>query len=184
MTTVSKLSTVAPSAISAPIVRLPINVHPDIDEPLLRELIHPARSEWTPRELRELAMTTVSELTTPLLRVLRYTQPQRWWTRLALTQGVELWLLSWLPGQRTRPHDHGGALGSFAVLRGLLAEQYRYPGGPIRDQRYTVGDAIGFSAGRAHQLGNGDSAMPAASVHAYSPPLLSTREYQNLLDVR
>jgi predicted metal-dependent enzyme (double-stranded beta helix superfamily) len=97
---------------------------------------------------------------------------------------VELWLLTWLPGQQTQPHDHGGAAGAFTVLAGELSEQYRYPGGPILDLKHTLGNAIGFGAGRAHQIGNAPTAIePAASVHAYSPPLTPTREYASLLDV-
>ena len=42
---------------------------------------------------------------------------------------------------------------------------------------------LGFTGGRAHQVRNlGDK--PAASVHAYSPPLLPTREYASLEDVK
>lgn len=160
-----------------------LDLHPELDVPLLRDLIYPERPLWTPRQLRDLTRTVTTELTTPLLSVLRYEQPDRWWARLALTSGVELWLLSWLPGQGTAPHDHGGAAGSFTVLRGLLTEDYRYPGGPIRSNKVRVGSGIGFSGGRAHQVRNLDS-TPAASVHAYSPPLLPTREYTSLEDVR
>ncbi len=45
-----------------------------------------------------------------------------------------------------------------------------------------MGSAIGFGAGRAHDLRN-DAAAPAASVHAYSPPLVPTRRYESLWDV-
>ncbi|MFC0433103.1 cysteine dioxygenase family protein [Kutzneria buriramensis] len=160
-----------------------LDVHPDLDLPLLRDLIQPERPLWTPSQLRDLTRTVATELTTPLLQVLQFDQQQRWWARLALTGGVELWLLSWLPGQGTEPHDHGGAAGSFTVLKGRLNEDYRYPGGPIRTMRRDLGDAVGFSGGRAHQVRNvGDS--PAASVHAYSPPLLPTREYASLEDVK
>jgi quercetin dioxygenase-like cupin family protein len=160
-----------------------LDVHADLDLPLLHDLIQPERPLWTPSQLRDLTRTVATELTTPLLNVLRFEQPQRWWARLALTGGVELWLLSWLPGQGTEPHDHGGAAGSFTVLKGRLTEDYRYPGGPIRTMRRDLGDAVGFSGGRAHQVRNvGDS--PAASVHAYSPPLLPTREYASLEDVK
>ncbi|HWE92203.1 MAG TPA: cysteine dioxygenase family protein [Pseudonocardiaceae bacterium] len=183
ISTISAATEPAPAAPFATDTAIPADLHPDITDPLLRDLIRPEHTDWSPRELRDLTMTVAAELTTPLLHVLRYTQPRRWWSRLGLTAGVELWLLSWLPGQQTKPHDHGGAIGSFTVLRGRLAEEYRYPGGPVRSQRYTVGDAIGFGAGRAHQLGNHDPAVPAASVHAYSPPLVPTREYQSLLDV-
>lgn len=159
-----------------------IDVHPELDHPLLHALIRPERAQWTPRELRDLTATVAAELTTPLLGVLHYGHTHRWWARLALTPGVELWLLSWLPGQGTGPHDHGGAAGAFTVLLGELAESYRYPAGPIRGLGHTVGSAIGFGAGRAHDLRNTVGA-PAASVHAYSPPLVPTRKYESLFDV-
>lgn len=145
-------------------------------------LVHPERTQWTPAELRDLTATVAAEFTAPLLDMLRYERRRRWWSRLALTDGVELWLLSWLPGQGTGAHDHGGAAGAFTVLLGALAEVYRYPDGPIRQLGHTVGHAIGFGAGRAHDLRN-VSAVPAASVHAYSPPLVPTRRYATLLDV-
>jgi mannose-6-phosphate isomerase-like protein (cupin superfamily) len=158
------------------------DVHPDVTDPLLLDLVHPDRPEWTPRELRDLTATVAAELTSPLLNVLQYGHSRRWWARLALTSGVELWLLSWLPGQGTGPHDHGGAAGAFTVLLGELAEDYRYPSGPIRHLGHTVGNAIGFGAGRAHDLRNAGS-TPTASVHAYSPPLVPTRRYDSLHDV-
>ncbi|HEX3791234.1 MAG TPA: cysteine dioxygenase family protein [Pseudonocardiaceae bacterium] len=158
------------------------DVLPALRSPLLLDLIAPQRQMWTPHELRDLTSTVAAELTTPLLDVLYYGHSQRWWARLALTEGVELWLLSWLPGQRTDPHDHGGASGSFTVLLGELSEDYRYPGRPSRSQSYAIGNAIGFGAGRAHQLGN-RGLSPAASVHAYSPPLVETRKYATLADV-
>ncbi|HEX4702756.1 MAG TPA: cysteine dioxygenase family protein [Pseudonocardiaceae bacterium] len=163
-------------------VPIEADVHPDVAEPLLLDLVRPDRTGWTPRELRDLTATVAAELTTPLLDVLRYQQTRRWWARLALTGGVELWLLSWLPGQGTGPHDHGGAAGAFTVLLGELAEDYGYPGGPIRRLGHTVGDAVGFGAGRAHDLRNAGAA-PTASVHAYSPPLVPTRKYASLHDV-
>ncbi|RKT57203.1 hypothetical protein C8E97_5921 [Saccharothrix australiensis] len=158
------------------------DVHPALDVPLLRDLIHPERELWTPRELRELTSFVASELTTPLLDILEFDTARRWWTRLGLTEGVELWLLSWLPGQGTEPHDHGGAAGSFAVLTGELTEDYRYPGGPVRTAVREVGSAIGFGAGRAHQVAN-RGGIGASSVHAYSPPLVPTREYPDLADI-
>ncbi|HEY4023883.1 MAG TPA: cysteine dioxygenase family protein [Pseudonocardiaceae bacterium] len=160
-----------------------IDVHPNLGSLVLGEL-HPERLLWTPRELRDLTATVAADLTKPLLDMARFEQARRWWARLGLTDGVELWLLTWLPGQRTNPHDHGGASGAFTVLSGELTEQFRYPGGPIRDLKHSLGNAIGFGAGRAHQLGNASTATgPAASVHAYSPPLTPTREYASLHDV-
>jgi hypothetical protein len=158
----------------------PVQTHPGFDA--LRPLLHPERHLWTPGELRDLTTTVSTGLSADLRRILRFSGEQRWWARLGLTDGVELWLLSWLPGQFTEPHDHGGASGSFTVLLGDLDEQYRYPGTPIRDRRHPAGAAVGFGAGHAHQVRNNGPA-PAASVHAYSPPLVPTREYATLWDV-
>ena len=160
-----------------------LDIHPRLAAaPGLRDTLRPERALWTPAELRALTTHVAAELTTALSEVLRYTEPRRWWARLALTDGVELWLLSWLPGQQTAPHDHGGAAGSFTVLTGEIAESYRYPNGPIRVQRHLAGTSIGFGAGRAHQVSN-VSTEGAATVHAYSPPLVETREYTSLRDI-
>jgi hypothetical protein len=158
------------------------DLHPKLDVRLLRDIIHPDRELWTPRQLRELTSFVASELTTPLLEILDYDPAERWWARLGLTEGVELWLLSWLPGQGTEPHDHGGASGAFTVLTGELTEGYRYPSGPIRTAQRPVGAAIGFGSGRAHEVRN-NGTLAAASVHAYSPPLIPTREYRSLADI-
>jgi len=156
-------------------------LHPELDVPTFHGLIHSGRSLWTPRQLRDVTRAVSTKLTAQLLSVLRYEEPQRWWARLALTDSVEIWLLSWLPGQGTPPHDHGGAAGSFTVLRGGLIEDYVYPESPIRSHRLAAGAGVGFSGSRAHQVRNLDT-EPAASVHAYSPPLRPMREYASLED--
>src|SRR5215469_10860559 len=46
----------------------------------------------------------------------------RWWTRLCKDDRVDIWLLSWLPGQGTDLHDHGPSAAAFTVVRGLLSE--------------------------------------------------------------
>ncbi|MCO1580951.1 cysteine dioxygenase family protein [Crossiella sp. SN42] len=157
------------------------DVHPKLDLPYLHDLLHPRRPLWTPQELRALTSTVAGELTTPLLEILEFGHEQRWWARLALTEGVELWLLSWAQDQGTAPHDHGGASGSFTVLLGELREDYRYPGGPVRSATRATGDTVAFGRGRAHQVRN-LGAIGAASVHAYSPPLLPTTEYASLTE--
>ncbi|KAA9153235.1 cysteine dioxygenase [Amycolatopsis acidicola] len=159
-----------------------VEIHPRLTTRLPAELLHPERLLWTSRELAGLTRHVTAELTGPLSELLHFDAEQRWWARLALTDGVELWLLSWLPGQHTAPHDHGGAAGSFTVLQGELAEEYRYPGGPIRRRTHLAGEGIGFGAGRAHQV-TGAGTTPSASVHAYSPPLVPTRQYRTLDEV-
>lgn len=148
----------------------------------ISSLVRPRGPLWTPTELRDLVTTIGTTHRDDLLAQVRFASPQRWWARLELTEEVEVWLLSWLPGQRTAPHDHGGASGAFSVVLGTLSENYRYPGADVHQRAHATGDAIGFGAGRAHQVQN-TSAAKAASVHAYSPPLVPTREYDSLLDI-
>ncbi|MGQ0839814.1 cysteine dioxygenase [Actinokineospora sp.] len=159
-----------------------LDIHPRLDRPALRNVIAPRRPLWSPTDLRDLTSAVATILAAPLVDMVRFSSPQRWWSRLAVTDEIELWLLSWLPGQGTDPHDHGGASGSFTVLLGELAETFRYPAGPIRNHLHCAGESIGFGAGRAHQVQNVGTAM-AASVHAYSPPLVPTREYVSLRNV-
>lgn len=146
------------------------------------DLVRPRGAYWTPDELRGLVARVGADLSGPLLDLVRFASPKRWWTRLALTGEVELWLLSWLPGQHTEPHDHGGASGAFGVVLGELSETYRHPGSPVGRRIHRLGDTIGFGAGRAHQVWN-TSRAKAATVHAYSPPLMPTRTYASLLDI-
>ncbi|MBK1782747.1 cysteine dioxygenase [Prauserella cavernicola] len=159
-----------------------VDVHPALHAWLPHRQLHPEQPLWTPQQLRHLTESTARDLAAPLSELVRYVSEQRWWSRLALTRGVELWLLSWLPGQGTDPHDHGGAAGSFTVFTGTLDETYRYPGSPLRRAVRTTGSALGFGSGHAHQLRNVSDA-PAVTVHAYSPPLVPTRQYESLNDI-
>ncbi|WP_216897363.1 cysteine dioxygenase [Nocardia alni] len=157
------------------------DIHPGVDVPLLHQAVREDRMLWSPAELHDLTDVVASELATRLSDIVRFEAGQRWWARLALTMGVELWLLSWAPGQGTEPHDHGGASGAFTVTLGELNEQYRHSDGPVRAAQWRAGDTVAFGPGRAHQLHN-MGAAPAASVHAYSPPLRPVREYRTLAD--
>ncbi|TVT39934.1 cysteine dioxygenase [Amycolatopsis rhizosphaerae] len=159
-----------------------IDLHPRLETCGAREFLDSRRPQWTAGELRALTAALAGELAAGLPELVRYVPGQRWWTRLALTPGVEVWLLSWLPGQGTRPHDHGGASGAFTVLTGRLTETYRYPSRRIRVAERETGASTGFGPGRAHIVRNTFD-TPAASVHAYSPPLLPTREYASLGDL-
>jgi predicted metal-dependent enzyme (double-stranded beta helix superfamily) len=110
--------------------------------------------------------------------IVRFDASRRWYCRLELTDDQEVWLLSWLPGQETGFHDHGEALGAFAVAQGRLRERTvpaRRPG--VRNRAFTAGDVRPFGAGHVHDVVNA-WAEPAVSVHAYSPPLSAMRRYE------
>lgn len=103
---------------------------------------------------------------------------QHWYQRLELTGDYEIWLLSWLPGQHTGFHDHGGACGAFEVVRGELRETLARPGRHwARGRTAGAGTVTTFGAGHVHDVGNASRA-PAISVHAYAPPLTAMRRYE------
>jgi len=52
----------------------------------------------------------------------RFAHESRWSVRVAVTSDYEAWLLTWLPGQGTHWHDHGGSGGAFVVLQGTLVD--------------------------------------------------------------
>ena len=110
--------------------------------------------------------------------LVRYAEDPRWYQRLSREDDHEVWLLSWLPGQGTGFHDHGGSAGAFAVARGALQE-WTAAGGrpsPVAATR-AQGEVRSFGSWYVHHVINA-SAEPAVSVHAYSPPLESMRRFE------
>lgn len=101
----------------------------------------------------------------------------RWYERLHRDGDREIWLISWLPGQSTGLHDHGGSRGAFAVALGALEEDDL---SAVRT--VTAGRPRAFGPEYLHEVRN-VSAAPAVSVHVYSPPLTAMNRY-DLVDGR
>lgn len=129
------------------------------------------RPLWTPDELGRLTAVLVEIAGETLRGVAEHHAEHRWWTRLALTEEVEVWLLGWSDRQGTRLHGHGGAAGAYTVLDGALAENFRDGPGPLRRGTVAAGAASAFGPDRVHVVANPGPGN-ATSVHAYSPPLL------------
>ena len=112
------------------------------------------------------------------LEIVRFTSGSRWFRRLTLAEEYEIWLLTWLPGQRTGFHDHGRARGAFTVARGELHETLGAPGSTqLRRRIAGQGSVTSFGGHHLHDV-SCNSAEPAISVHAYSPPLSAMRRYE------
>jgi hypothetical protein len=107
----------------------------------------------------------------------RFERAARWYHRIAdaHTAGAEVWLLTWLPGQGTELHDHGGSAGAFIVVSGELTE-YTVSGGREHGQIYRHGEGHRFGEHYVHRVVNGGS-TPAISVHAYAPALRTMTRY-------
>jgi mannose-6-phosphate isomerase-like protein (cupin superfamily) len=106
---------------------------------------------------------------------------ERWWTRLYADDRVDVWLLSWLPGHATELHDHGRSAAAFTVVRGRL-EEVRLTS---TKQPFTVASKPGTTSwvapGVIHDV-RATGNEPAASIHAYSPPLTTMTYYARGLD--
>ncbi|MEU1606315.1 cysteine dioxygenase [Micromonospora matsumotoense] len=112
---------------------------------------------------------------------LRFDRAERWYARLASADDHEVWALSWLPGQGTDLHDHGGSSGAFLVVAGELTEQ-TVSGGRLRPHRLAAGAGRRFGPRHVHVVTNrGD--QPAVSVHVYRPALRHMTQYR-LVDGR
>ena len=104
----------------------------------------------------------------------------RWYEQIHLDDSHEIWVISWLPGQETGFHDHGGAAGAFSVVWGTLVE-CRVTGGTVTGQVHAkpigAGGLRSFGPRYIHNVRNSATAV-AVSVHAYSPPLAAMTRYE------
>jgi hypothetical protein len=125
----------------------------------------------------------------------RFNPAERWYHRLAVHDGYEVWLLTWLPGQGTDLHDHGGSAGAFHVYAGTLTEDTLIegtlaedtlaedPGAPDRAAPRIGARELGAGAGRRfggrhiHRITN-RSTRPAVSIHVYGPALTTMTRYR------
>jgi predicted metal-dependent enzyme (double-stranded beta helix superfamily) len=107
----------------------------------------------------------------------RFETNERYYVRLEQDDDHEVWLLTWLPGQRTGFHDHGESSGAFAVISGALTETAAAAGRPEpKGRKLAEGAARSFGPRYVHDVRN-DATEPAISIHAYSPPLASMRRF-------
>jgi hypothetical protein len=144
--------------------------------------VPPASPAQPPRAAPgELARVAAAVAASPALwrPLVRFTAARRWYHKIELPDcGYELWLLSWLPGQHTGFHDHGGAAGAFAIAEGELVERTGAPGArAVRARALTAGAARSFGAAHLHDVRNA-AGVPAVSVHAYAPALAVMRRYE------
>ena len=111
----------------------------------------------------------------------RFSPADRWYHRLAVADAYEVWLLTWLPGQGTDLHDHGGSSDAFQVVDGTLTEDtVSFPdGGPVRITGRELGEGAGrrFGNRHIHRITN-RSGRPAISIHVYGPALSTMTRYR------
>jgi rhodanese-related sulfurtransferase/predicted metal-dependent enzyme (double-stranded beta helix superfamily) len=129
----------------------------------------------SPRQLSELAALVDALATDPEAWIdrVRLRTGERWYERLERREDYEVWAISWLPGQATGFHDHGGSAGAFAVAFGTL-EEHRHG---VQANTVSQGQVRAFGPHDVHDVRNVSTA-PAISIHAYSPPLSIMHRYE------
>ena len=134
------------------------------------------------RNLVEIA-TRLADQTGLWQPLVKYDPISRYYARLADEPDFEAWLLTWVPGQGTDWHDHGGSAGAFVVLQGVLTEQRAQvqPDGPPRivpsAQQYAAEAVRPFGTKHIHKVTNNGLA-PAISLHVYAPSLSEMNYYR------
>jgi predicted metal-dependent enzyme (double-stranded beta helix superfamily) len=137
----------------------PAAVHRDLERTELRELV--ARIAADPERWRSLV---------------RHDSEERHFEQLWRDDHVDVWVISWASGNDTGFHDHDVSRGAVAVVEGELVEERLVLGGAPRRLRHRAGEAFDFDAAHVHRMRQ-DSATPAVSIHAYSPPLWRMGSY-------
>ena len=113
-----------------------------------------------------------------LAPALDFDPDRRYYRRLLADEHHEAWLLSWLPGQGTDWHDHGGSGGAFVVAAGRPRRGHRACTGSCaaRGTSTVAGSAHAFGPDYVHRVTN-EGPDPAVSLHVYAPRLEVQHDY-------
>ena len=90
---------------------------------------------------------------------------------------IDIWVLSWMPGQRTGFHDHDRSGVGLICAQGELDEGSLAIGAEAQTIRMTAGITRSGPGGYLHAVAH-HAGEPAVSIHAYSPPLVCVGQYR------
>lgn len=96
--------------------------------------------------------------------------------RLFADDEVEVRLLTWLPGQGSDLHDHGGSAGCMRIIEGSLWERIAF-GHSLVESRWDSGEASSFRNDIIHDVKNHGN-VPAVTLHAYRPAITNFTRYE------
>jgi hypothetical protein len=154
----------------------PVHVEPYSAELAARaaELLTPG-ALYSPEELEDLVLQIArrEDLWRPLVVV---DHDRRRYELLYEDRSVDIWVLSWMAGQRTGFHDHDRSGVGLCCAAGCLDEGRLLLGGRAEPIRMTPGVARNGPGGYIHSVAHVEGA-PAVSIHAYSPPLVVVGQY-------
>ena len=145
-------------------------------EPAWLDELAEHRGTLTPAQLAEVTAGFVfrPDLWRPLVVVDR---DRRRYELLYEDERVDIWVLSWMPGQRTGFHDHDRSGVGLVCAQGELIEGSLAIGADPESTSMTEGIVRGGPGGYIHAVAH-QRGEPAVSIHAYSPPLIQVGQYR------
>jgi predicted metal-dependent enzyme (double-stranded beta helix superfamily) len=90
---------------------------------------------------------------------------------------LDIWVLSWMPGQGTGFHDHGRSSVALAAVQGAVLERQLRIGAEAVRRELRAGLVQRGAPGYIHSVSHARG-EPAVTLHAYSPPLLEVGQYR------
>ncbi len=107
--------------------------------------------------------------------------------RVAFCEQFELLVMTWLPGQRSVPHDHAGSICVMQVLQGTAIEGAFRVGADgyvdleyetsVRTGEVTAGQDAGIHGVRNAEISGPQTGETLVTVHIYAPPLGEFRRF-------
>ena len=154
----------------------PVHVDPFSEELAERtaELLTPGR-QYEPAALEAVVrgIADRDDLWRPLIVIDR---ERRRYELLYEDRWIDIWVLSWMPGQRTGFHDHDRSGVGLCCAQGALDEGMLVLDGRATPVRLEPGVSRNGSGGYIHSVAHVEG-EPAVSIHAYSPPLMVVGQY-------
>ena len=90
---------------------------------------------------------------------------------------IDIWVLSWLPGQETGFHDHEISEVGICVADGAIREHHMHVHADDTSHVIVPGQTQEGPFGYIHRVEHWEG-DPAVSVHSYSPPLAWVGQYR------
>jgi predicted metal-dependent enzyme (double-stranded beta helix superfamily) len=90
---------------------------------------------------------------------------------------IDVWVLSWMPGQGTGFHDHDLSSVGLACARGEVVERQMLLPTGATSIAMTPGSSRQGPPGYIHSIAH-VGGEPAVTIHAYSPPLARVGQYR------
>jgi predicted metal-dependent enzyme (double-stranded beta helix superfamily) len=109
----------------------------------------------------------------------RHAPDRRHYAELHRDDALAVWLICWMDDHDTGFHDHDLSCGAVAVVAGAVAEDRLVLGGAPTTRTVAAGGAFSFTAADIHRVRHA-GAVPAVTIHAYSPPLWRMGAYEIL----